>query len=699
MQESLEAINLQIRKYSKKLRQIERLVCSPRALNEEEQSKVSKKTALQASLLHYMQLLKRHQPSSSSSSPQSGNDQPLSEASALPAAVTATAERSEAISDSQQPPAKRVAVGCSNLPEESLSSQSDQLSIESLQGSAAQSIEGTTATSQPISTIGRKATATSQPISAIGRKATAISQPISAIGRKATAISQPISAAVEKQQKSTSQSAPSVQKPQKSTSQSAQSAPKPHSLASYSVSQLSNGHSDIIFSTDSSKNLAVTAGRDTSVQVYEIEISKSGLSCQGSSRLTGHAQAVNVARLVDCSDCPALSEALGAASTILCVTGSEDATVRIWECESGRQLFEHYVFASVTALQALKSSGTLLLLTGSSSGKLELWDPAGLWDRGPCLMADQLFNGRVTDLQVYDGERGWAALAGSRGQLLAACSSAGELALGRLNDPAEASAGRCCLARPLLCFLPAVAAASPASGPRLRLRQPSALQLLPSASSGSMTAVLGVADRHCSGVKCVSLRTDEASGSGSPVTAISRLPGAAAGSAATSICDCLLLLPNALLAVAAFDYLAGASFLQVFDAESLASLGKTDSNHSGLSIGRILCLAAINSGNSGPGDSAFTLISGGDRALLWTFSYAACHKSSGRLALIADPVRRGPAASYASSTSACSSSSDLDTAASADSDDCSDDAEDSGSHELQPSESLPSGQRSWCSIA
>uniref|UniRef100_A0A1I8GLY3 WD_REPEATS_REGION domain-containing protein n=1 Tax=Macrostomum lignano TaxID=282301 RepID=A0A1I8GLY3_9PLAT len=387
MEESLEAINLQIRKYSKKLRQIERLVCSPRALNEEEQSKVSKKTALQASLLHYMQLLKRHQPSSSSSSssPQSGNEQPLSEASALPAAVTATAERSEAISDSQQPPAKRVAVGCSNLPEESLSSQSDQLSIESLQGSAAQSIESVEELQQPAS-----------------QSAPSVEKPQQSASQSAPPL--------EKQQKSTSQSAPSVQKPQKSTSQSAQSAPKPRSLASYSVSELSNGHSDIIFSTDSSKNLAVTAGRDTSVQVYEIEISESGLSCQGSSRLTGHAQAVNVARLVDCSDCPALSEALGAASTILCVTGSEDATVRIWECESGRQLFEHYVFASVTALQALKSSGTLLLLTGSSSGKLELWDPAGLWDRGPCLMADQLFNGRVTDLQVYDGERGWASL-------------------------------------------------------------------------------------------------------------------------------------------------------------------------------------------------------------------------------------------------------------------------------------------------
>ncbi|PAA62804.1 hypothetical protein BOX15_Mlig011857g1, partial [Macrostomum lignano] len=457
MQESLEAINLQIRKYSKKLRQIERLVCSPRALNEEEQSKVSKKTALQASLLHYMQLLKRHQPSSSSSSPQSGNDQPLSEASALPAAVTATAERSEAISDSQQPPAKRVAVGCSNLPEESLSSQSDQLSIESLQGSAAQSIESVEELQQPAS---QSAPSVEKPQQPASQSAPSVEKPQQSASQSAPSVEKPQQSAsqsappLKKQQKSTSQSAPSVQKPQKSTIQSAQSAPKPHSLASYSVSQLSNGHSDIIFSTDSSKNLAVTAGRDTSVQVYEIEISKSGLSCQGSSRLTGHAQAVNVARLVDCSDCPALSEALGAASTILCVTGSEDATVRIWECESGRQLFEHYVFASVTALQALKSSGTLLLLTGSSSGKLELWDPAGLWDRGPCLMADQLFNGRVTDLQVYDGERGWAALAGSRGSCwppaLPPASWRWGVSTIRRRPPRAGAAlpGRCCASCP-----------------------------------------------------------------------------------------------------------------------------------------------------------------------------------------------------------------------------------------------------------
>uniref|UniRef100_A0A1I8FQW5 WD_REPEATS_REGION domain-containing protein n=1 Tax=Macrostomum lignano TaxID=282301 RepID=A0A1I8FQW5_9PLAT len=344
-------------------------------------------------------------------------------------------------------------------------------------------------------------------------------------------------------------------------------------------------------------------------------------------------------------DCPALSEAL--------VCGFNNSVRhRLGRCYGSNLGVASRVvnyssttyFASVTALQALKSSGTLLLLTGSSSGKLELWDPAGDCGPGPCLMADQLVQRRVTDLQVYDGERGWASLTRRR----QAGAAAGRLLFppaswrwGVLKTMFAAVGLR---GRVLPCRAAAVLSMAAGGGGVLQRLQRSPASAAVAARLPSACGAIHRRLRRCGlGVQISALL-------GSPVTAVKptvwpqrlvprhlHLP---------TVC-CFCRIPC--WPLPAFDYLAGASFLQVefpqpktrSNYETLestvfeppnpyASLGKTDSNHAGLVYRRILCLAAINSGNSGPrGDSAFTLISGGVEHCLDFLLLPACHKSSG----------------------------------------------------------------------
>ncbi|ESO99514.1 hypothetical protein LOTGIDRAFT_231111 [Lottia gigantea] len=123
-----------------------------------------------------------------------------------------------------------------------------------------------------------------------------------------------------------------------------------------------NGHNDIVTSLDISDDYLVTASRDTTVKVWNIE---TGMFIRS---LGGHTETITTVIIVQDNS---LIEGLEVdADDKIIISGSTDCSFKLWSLHTGQLITSVYTYNPITSLVY----STNLLVTASGGGKIELWD-------------------------------------------------------------------------------------------------------------------------------------------------------------------------------------------------------------------------------------------------------------------------------------------------------------------------------------
>ncbi len=165
--------------------------------------------------------------------------------------------------------------------------------------------------------------------------------------------------------------------------------------AAISSTLLVPSHDDLSLSADCDvrRDVAVTAGRDTTVLVWRLSTAERVAS------LGGHTGPVSTVVI--------LPEACNAAfnkvekKDVLAVSGSADCSLKVWNALTGAMVASVYTYNGVrcsTPLPACKD-GNPVVLMGTDGGKLEAFDLA----RGKAVHADKAHEDAVTAVHARDG--------------------------------------------------------------------------------------------------------------------------------------------------------------------------------------------------------------------------------------------------------------------------------------------------------
>ncbi|XP_041377384.1 F-box/WD repeat-containing protein 7-like [Gigantopelta aegis] len=126
------------------------------------------------------------------------------------------------------------------------------------------------------------------------------------------------------------------------------------------------GHNDIVTSVFVDGNILISASRDTTVKVWNLEEGRELRS------LGGHTGSVTCVTLMTVAASSAYAEAKNmSAPGRLVISGSVDCSYKIWNIKSGEIIQSVYTFNPITKLAF---NGDQMVITGTDGGKLELWD-------------------------------------------------------------------------------------------------------------------------------------------------------------------------------------------------------------------------------------------------------------------------------------------------------------------------------------
>ncbi|XP_048753077.2 uncharacterized protein LOC125664380 isoform X2 [Ostrea edulis] len=133
------------------------------------------------------------------------------------------------------------------------------------------------------------------------------------------------------------------------------------------VSEL-EGHNDLITDTDTQGTTLVTASRDTTIKMWDLE----GLREMRS--FGGHTSSVNSVVLLSPEHSNKVCEAMRIPLTEgrLILSGSTDCHFKLWCSSTGKILRSTYTFSPVTRVAYHPVAE--VFITGSDGGKLEMWD-------------------------------------------------------------------------------------------------------------------------------------------------------------------------------------------------------------------------------------------------------------------------------------------------------------------------------------
>lgn len=127
------------------------------------------------------------------------------------------------------------------------------------------------------------------------------------------------------------------------------------------------GHHDIISAVAADTNLLVTASRDTTVKVWNADTGKEVYS------LRGHKGSVTCLVLLSKEHSDELSRYLGlAGSHRLALSGAYDSTIILWSLTSGEMKKSIYTFNTVTCAAYIQPE--VCFITATDGGKLQIWD-------------------------------------------------------------------------------------------------------------------------------------------------------------------------------------------------------------------------------------------------------------------------------------------------------------------------------------
>ncbi|KAK7093335.1 hypothetical protein V1264_007110 [Littorina saxatilis] len=136
---------------------------------------------------------------------------------------------------------------------------------------------------------------------------------------------------------------------------------------SVSVCEL-DGHNDMVTALSVQGTTLVTASRDTTVKVWDLE------KREETGSLGGHTETVTSVLIISPEETAALTGEGGdeGGKDSYIVSGSTDCTLKVWSLKTGKEVKSVYTFSPVTCLDYCYT--THLLVTASDGGKVELWD-------------------------------------------------------------------------------------------------------------------------------------------------------------------------------------------------------------------------------------------------------------------------------------------------------------------------------------
>ncbi|XP_076472406.1 uncharacterized protein LOC143301874 [Babylonia areolata] len=131
------------------------------------------------------------------------------------------------------------------------------------------------------------------------------------------------------------------------------------------VSEL-DGHHDLVTSISVQGTNLVSASRDTTVKVWDLE------SGEETCSFGGHTETVTSVLILSAEESALLKEEDTTEGDSCIISGSTDCTFKVWSLKSGKLIRSVYTFNPITCLDY--SCSAHLLVTASDGGKVELWD-------------------------------------------------------------------------------------------------------------------------------------------------------------------------------------------------------------------------------------------------------------------------------------------------------------------------------------
>ncbi|XP_061189590.1 uncharacterized protein LOC133197526 isoform X2 [Saccostrea echinata] len=152
------------------------------------------------------------------------------------------------------------------------------------------------------------------------------------------------------------------------------------------------GHNDLITDSDLQGTTLVTASRDTTVKMWNLEEMREVRS------FGGHTGSVNTVVLLTAEYTTKVCEVSGIPQTegAIIISGSTDCSFKLWCSATGKILRSTYTFSPVTKVAYHPVAE--VFITGSDGGKLEMWDV----QTGKSLQSLHAFEDSVSAVQVDD---------------------------------------------------------------------------------------------------------------------------------------------------------------------------------------------------------------------------------------------------------------------------------------------------------
>ncbi|XP_062581129.1 F-box/WD repeat-containing protein 7-like isoform X2 [Saccostrea cucullata] len=152
------------------------------------------------------------------------------------------------------------------------------------------------------------------------------------------------------------------------------------------------GHNDLITDSDIQGTTLVTASRDTTIKMWNLEEMREVRS------FGGHTGSVNTVVLLSAESTAKICEVSGLPQTEgrIIISGSTDCSFKLWCSATGKILRSTYTFSPVT--RVVYHPVAEVFITGSDGGKLEMWDIHS----GKSVQSLHAFEDSVSALQVND---------------------------------------------------------------------------------------------------------------------------------------------------------------------------------------------------------------------------------------------------------------------------------------------------------
>ncbi|XP_029643580.1 mitochondrial division protein 1 [Octopus sinensis] len=150
------------------------------------------------------------------------------------------------------------------------------------------------------------------------------------------------------------------------------------------------GHNDLVTDMDSDGNVLVTASRDTTIRSWDLK------TFQEIHIFSGHTGSVTSLQLLNKDDSNRIDELHGdgKGDSLYLLSGSLDCNLKLWHVKSGHVVKSIYTYNPITKLVYVCEEE--IIITASDGGKLELWSVTTTDN----LYSLRIYEESVTGLQV-----------------------------------------------------------------------------------------------------------------------------------------------------------------------------------------------------------------------------------------------------------------------------------------------------------